>query len=198
MTLVKISTANTGYEVTLVPPMHLDWSDEEPEELDVNDLALVIIPSLKAITRVSNSFGQAWFDGKQSLKDTWIKGETRRYPLWVNTYFYHMQQTCCIADKWCTAADWLHEEPLIRDEALVKETAYIYLGTLKQWSGNIHSLGNDLKLEFMADILGNHSLPGRVVDALLNLLSLRLQHKKSTSPFLIADTQFPDCIEDEV
>ncbi len=81
--------------------MHLDWSDEEPEELDVNDLASIIVPSLKAITRLNDTFGQAWFDGKQSLKDMRTGGETRRYPLWVNTYFHNMRQACRISDKWC-------------------------------------------------------------------------------------------------
>ncbi len=44
-------------EVTPVLSMHLDWSDEEPEELDVNDLASIIVPSLKAITRLNDTFG---------------------------------------------------------------------------------------------------------------------------------------------
>ncbi len=185
-------------EVTPVPSMHLDWSDEEPEELDVNDLASIIMPSLKAITRLNDTFGQAWFDGKQSLKDMRTGGETRRYPLWVNTYFHNMRQACRISDKWCAASDWLHKTPLIDEELSVKDTAYAYLGTLKCWDGEIHGLCNDLKLEFMADILGDHPLPGGVVDAMSNLLSLRLQCQKPTSHFLITDTRFPDLIEAEV
>ncbi len=37
-----------------------------------------------------------------------------------------------------------------------------------------------------------------VVDAMSNLLSLRLQCQKPTSHFLITDTRFPDLIEAEV
>lgn len=184
-------------EVTPVPPMHLNWSDEDPEELDLVNFASIIVPSLKAITCLSDNFGQAWFDGKGSLKATCISRETRRYPLWINTYFHCIRQACRIADKWCAAMDWLNKASLIKDKTSVEEMVYTYLGTLKCWSGDIHSLGTDLKLKFMADILSDHPLPGGVVDAMLNLLSLQIQNKTSRPHFLIADTLFPDCIEAE-
>lgn len=182
-------------EVPIVPPTQLDWSDDEPDSFDFDDLSSLIVPSLKAITRLNDSFGQAWFDSKRSLKDACPGVPQRRYLFWVKTYFYDMRQACRISDKWCAAMKWLQEASLVEAEDTMKEKVYALLGTSRGWSGSICGLANDIKVEFLADLLGNNPLPNGIVDALLNLLSLRLQHLGLTSHFLITSTEFSNSIE---
>ncbi len=178
--------------------MHLDWGKDEPDDVDIEDLASVIVPSLTAITRLSAGFGQAWFNGKRSLKDTRTRSDARTYPFWVQTYFYDMRQACHISEKWCATMKWLDETPLVEAETTMKDTTYRLLETLRGWNGSIHGLGNTFRQEVLADVLANEPLPSDVVDGLLNILSLRLQCSNPASRFLITTTDFPNYIASEV
>ncbi|KAK0244877.1 hypothetical protein EDD85DRAFT_785245 [Armillaria nabsnona] len=188
-------------EAAVIPTMELDWSYDAPDtegNLLEDTLSTIVVPSLKTLTRLHESFGQAWFDGKQSLMDRCTGGPPRRYPMWMKEYFYSMWQVCRISLLWSQSLAWLEQEVLTEEESCAKHEVYTLLEKTKRWWGCIPGFGDDVYLEFLADILGDKALYTSVVDVMSALLSLRLHDSTPNSHTLIATTTFPDSIFAEV
>ncbi len=188
------STLPQQDEITPVTTQDLDWDYDQYETRNLQeDIPCIMVPSLEALTRLDESFGQAWLDGKRSLLDR-RTGLSRFYPPWILSYFFKLRLACRIARKWNDALEWLEEESIIEDEEDAKNTVRMLLRTTQAWHGPLPGLEEVVHLELVADILGDKPLATSVIDAMVSNLSLQLHHTYPDSPILFATTTFPDYI----
>ncbi len=174
-------------------PLELSFSDDEPDKIDEieEDLANIVIPSFDTVICMEREIGQAWFDGKQSIKDD-RHGIPRRYPFWMCSYFSRMQRTCTIFDRWADASSWLKRKPesvlvAAEEEQLTQTITDLWDRT--PWIGTFEDRGiGEVYFEDLVDLLRDQCLRSDIVDGLLERLSLRLKHGNKPSSDIIATT----------
>ncbi|KAF8586836.1 hypothetical protein K439DRAFT_1614804 [Ramaria rubella] len=146
---------------------------EEPPIADTASIVRCSIPPMLFLVRLLNAFGQAWFDGKQSLVDWWEETPTT-LPFWVLTYwsdFACVLSGCC---DWILAERWLlAQQKDGQVEKLVKEACGIFQSI--NWNSPMQGPTNDMDTLDLSQLLGKWLINCKVVDAIFSLINERVQ-----------------------
>ncbi|KAJ6622832.1 hypothetical protein B0H10DRAFT_2214142 [Mycena sp. CBHHK59/15] len=161
-----------------------NYSASEPTANIEEILAFLALPNRSLLRKIIDGFGQAWFDGKKSLR-TWLHPEVR-YPFWALTYWGEMIDVCKAKDVWLRADVWLKKRGKTEEERTMKHTVY-GLWNVAGWHGSLHGFGSLETLD-LAKFFSEDYLEGSIVNAMLALLSLRLTG--SGDDQLIVNTTF--------
>ncbi|KAJ7204641.1 hypothetical protein GGX14DRAFT_569210 [Mycena pura] len=171
----------------------VDFDAATPSSLPTNPSEILPLP-LQTIQRLNNAFGQAWFDGKLSIRDARDASCIHFFPLWYLSYAGRLRLAARSFYHWGRAIIWLLEE---RDEQEPEEeewkerTAHL-LSTMSGWTGRVGGKVHDLHFEDLADVLGENPLVGAILDTLIRDLQQRIVLQKGTaSAVFLADTSFP-------
>ncbi|KAJ7918259.1 hypothetical protein B0H13DRAFT_1869581 [Mycena leptocephala] len=139
-----------------------------------------------------SGFGQAWFDGKKSLR-TWMNPDVA-FPFWGLSWWGEVLDAAEAKEQWQRAASWLEARGKTEEE-LVHKSAVQGLWRLIGWHGSVRGFAgvpvSDLA-SYLTDYLGTS-----LVDAMLDLLSTRLKAfggARSDST-IIANTTFAQFID---
>ncbi|KAJ7195374.1 hypothetical protein GGX14DRAFT_575691 [Mycena pura] len=155
--------------------------------------------SVATIRRLDNTFGQAWFDGKKSIRDARDPNNVQHWPLYFLTYAESLRQTCRCWVAWRAAIFWALEEHDDEEPEEVKwrQRTVNLLSSIVGWSGRVGCGLGDLSYEHLAEVLGENMLMGSVVDALVHDIKTRLTIRDGTSSeHIIGDTMFARCMTD--
>jgi hypothetical protein len=166
-----------------------DFFDHTEPAKDIEDILFFLaLPTCAMLATMNQEFGQAWFDGKQSIR-TRINPDVA-YPFWVLTYWGVMLDACESKNAWLRAETWLNGRGKTAEEATLKLTVR-GLWSVLQWHGSLAAFG-DVQPIRLAAIFSSNYLGTDIVDALVSLLSfrLRLSDDPMSNNTLIVDTNF--------
>ncbi|KAJ7114968.1 hypothetical protein C8R44DRAFT_881016 [Mycena epipterygia] len=164
------------------------YTTKEPTKNIEELLPFLALPTRPILRNITDKFGQAWFDGNKSIC-TSVNPELA-YPLWILTYWAEMVDVSEAKDTWLHAETWLNKTGKIKLESDLK-LAVRGLWSVVGWHGSVHGFAN-LPTSYMAKLFSEDYLDGRIIDAMLTLLSLRA--RISGEETLIVGTTFADYI----
>ncbi|KAG6848002.1 hypothetical protein H0H93_004243 [Arthromyces matolae] len=111
------------------------FSDDEPTS---NPLALLErpIPSPTFLALLQKEFGQAWFNGAQSILDPRYNNAMDRFPLWIITVWSEMVDVVDKQNTWRKAHLWLEDEAKLRKDPATLQELESVVETLKTLGWN--------------------------------------------------------------
>lgn len=174
-----------------------DFYEKDPEEISDN-INNMLVPSTHTLDILSRCLGQAWFDGKKSIR-VW-NDETFSFglnlPFWVITYWMRVHTLKGVQEQWMTGKLWL-ESAMTSPEEISMGSRVRDIMEKIGWDGWV--LGNttrtDVRVEELSDFLSDRYLTGGIVDAMTTLLVERLvQSPGEGKTTFIATTYFSNCI----
>jgi hypothetical protein len=168
------------------------FSDMAPTSEIEDMLSFLVVPSRAELRQFLKEFGQAWFDGKKSIR-TWINPEIA-CPFWVLTYWGEILDAMEARDRWQSAAFWLERRGKTTEELVLKRTVQ-GLWRIIGWHGSVHGF-DSVAVSDLASLFSQDYLGGNLVDAMLSLLSMRL--KAAGGPIdttVIVNTTFGQMID---
>ncbi|KAJ7211695.1 hypothetical protein GGX14DRAFT_623340 [Mycena pura] len=182
--------------------------DHELADITFDDAEPTFIPASLAETsfklvrkstlrRLHKDFGQAFLDGKRSIRDARDSNNIQFYPLWYLSYAERARQDALSWNAWDNAMAWIiaHHENEEPEESVWRERTCTLLASMRGWSGRVGCGLGDLTFERLAEILGDSWLSDAVVDALIRDIEARMKTRDgSSSDMLLADTFFATCI----
>ncbi|KAJ7437476.1 hypothetical protein B0H11DRAFT_2255351 [Mycena galericulata] len=164
------------------------YTTAEPTENIQEVLPYLALPSRTMLHQMVGEFGQAWLDGKKSLR-TWFNPDVA-YPLWALTYWQEMLDISDAKDTWLHAESWLSSTGRTPEEAELKlQVRGIW--SVAGWHANLAGFST-LSTVALAELFSDNYLDSRIVDAMLTLLALRARIAGEES--LIIQTSFSDYI----
>ncbi|KAJ7839112.1 hypothetical protein B0H14DRAFT_3458877 [Mycena olivaceomarginata] len=162
-----IDTADVNFLVGF-DATHPSFNPSSP--CDIPLLPLAIIRQLR------NTHGQAWLDGKKSIRDA----RTPDHQVHLGPRD-HMDNA--------GAEDGETEESQWRDRTVE------LLSLMTGWTGRVDCGLQDLTFEHLAEVLGENELTDTILDALMKDLERRLKASNGdSSAVVVADTFLPRCI----
>ncbi|KAJ6493128.1 hypothetical protein C8R45DRAFT_1073149 [Mycena sanguinolenta] len=169
------------------------FSDMEATRDIEEMLPLLIVPTRREVAKFFEGVGQAWFDGKKSLC-TWVNPEIV-FPFWVLTYWREVLDASDAKDRWIAAAQWLKARGRTEEELVQKRTIQD-LWNILGWRGSMRGFAG-VSVSDLADLFSPAYLHGNLVDALLNLLSIRLKGlgDRRADCAIIVDTSFAGFVD---
>ncbi|KAJ7677632.1 hypothetical protein B0H17DRAFT_1078976 [Mycena rosella] len=137
--------------------------------------------------------GQAWFDGHTSIR-TWLNPEIA-FPFWALTYWAEMLDACESKDAWLRAEFWLNRTGKTEEEKMMS-LAVRGLWNGLVWHGQLQGFGG-IQIVSLAALFSTEYLGSDIVDALIALLSFRLQLSEDpkSGNTLLADTTFAAVVQ---
>ncbi|KAJ7604607.1 hypothetical protein DFH06DRAFT_1386901 [Mycena polygramma] len=171
--------------------MELDFdffSATEPTDNIEEILPFLGIPSPTMLDSMNAALGQAWFDGKNSIR-TWINPGVA-CPFWVVTYYREILDAYESKIAWLRAEAWLDRLGKTEEERTLKLTIH-GLWTVLGWHGSLGAFG-DMQVIRLAALFSSDYLGTNIVDALMTVLAsrLRLSDDPRSNNTLIVDTTF--------
>ncbi|KAJ7216059.1 hypothetical protein GGX14DRAFT_391721 [Mycena pura] len=166
---------------------------EQQPTSDASVLAEVPLLSKRTIQRLDREFGQAFLDGKLSVRDARDEKCILFLPLSFVSYASRMREAVKIWHTWNNALAWMREprdkeEP---EECIWRERAHTFLTSITGWGGRVGCGLGDLTFERLAEVLGDNWLSDSVEDALVRDIKTRLNARYGASnDVLLADTFF--------
>ncbi|KAJ7257638.1 hypothetical protein C8J57DRAFT_1234785 [Mycena rebaudengoi] len=122
------------------------------------NLPFLVLPSRKMLRQMFSTFGQAWFDGNNSLHT--ICNPDIVYPFWSSTYWSEMLDACEAKAEWLRAEAWLKNTGKTAEEIRMKQTV-LGLWSVGKWHGCLRGFGSlttlDLSRFFSSDYLSDHT-----------------------------------------
>ncbi|KAJ7201855.1 hypothetical protein GGX14DRAFT_571116 [Mycena pura] len=163
---------------------------------DIMALGNTPLLSRQTVQRLDREFGQAFLDGKLSIRDSRDKDNIYLWPMWFLDYARRVRTAAMAWHIWNRAVTWMRqtdeEEP---EEKIWRERTYSFLASLVGWEGRIGCGLGDLTFERLAEVLGDNWLSDSVVDALAQNIKMRVKERDGvSSEVLLADTIFATCI----
>ncbi|KAH7912046.1 hypothetical protein BJ138DRAFT_1112718 [Hygrophoropsis aurantiaca] len=131
------------------------------------------IPPSEWIQKLEKAFGQAWFDGAQSIVDRQF-GQQSRLPLWVITYWKETSIIIQKRGKWKDGTSWLnamgqdHKNPCIGEADEARET----LSSLA-WGATLCGVGRGLTVEVLAVLLSGKWINDDIINMSMRYLAER-------------------------
>ncbi|KAJ7465357.1 hypothetical protein B0H11DRAFT_2307986 [Mycena galericulata] len=183
---------NNEYDAYRVASSEVDFDATEPSFIPEKPVDWAVLP-LATIQRLETTFGQAWLDGRRSVRDSRDPEDVLYLPLWAVTYAQVIRQMCRCWTLWREAIFWVmeerdDEEP---DEPTWRQRTLNLLSSIIGWMGRVGCGLQDLTYEHLAEVLGENLLVDSVVDALVQDLKHRIRAKDgATSNYILADTFF--------
>ncbi|KAJ7433411.1 hypothetical protein FB451DRAFT_1419699 [Mycena latifolia] len=187
-----------GFELPLIcEPMDdgTEWFSEETASPNVEELIpFLAVPTCGVVQHLLNKFGQAWFDGKKTIR-TCINPEII-FPFWVLTYWVKILDASDAKDRWIRAASWLDNTGKTMDELAAKRTVK-GLWKVISWHGNLPGFGSSIPVVDLVSFFSQDYLAGNLVDAMMNLLSIRLAGSDGpvSDSTLVVDTTFSQFLQ---
>ncbi|KAJ7764023.1 hypothetical protein DFH07DRAFT_770673 [Mycena maculata] len=175
----------------------IDFDTAAPSSTPINPSEMPPLP-LRTIQRLNDAFGQAWFDGKLSIRDTRDARSIRYYPLWYLSYARRVRIAARSFYRWSRAFEWIVEQPLDQEpeEEEWRQHTTELLSTIPGWTGRVGGKMHDLTFEALAELLGDNPLVGAVLDTLIQGIQERIvQRDGELTTVLLVDTSFPTFIE---
>ncbi len=129
------------------------------------------IPPSDYIKTLWSAFGQAWFDGAQSVVD--FRYKQSRLPLYVITYWDEMSRALQHAKSWKRARGWaMSWLSKLDDGEMLREAVGGVLDSLA-WGLGLRALGASSTVDSLAKLLSDDWLDDCVIDMLVTDLNLR-------------------------
>lgn len=131
---------------------------------DLRCLATRPIPSVDWLAKLDAAFGQAWFDGRRSIIDSWCKDS--HLPLWAIQFWKDMVEAVKMRVMWQASDEWIAKN--MKDAASMKdgEAAREIMGTLS-WGTPLHALGSLTTMDTLTILLSDHWLDDEIMNMLL-------------------------------
>ena len=135
---------------------------------DLSCLTTRPIPPKVWINTLEKAFGQAWFDGKQSIMD--VRYKNSRLPLWVLLYWREMSD---VLEKWATwkkAEEWLtrwgkHGETLEQADQVREMMASL------NWGSDITVLGASCPKHNLTQFLSDQWMDDEIINMTMHDLA---------------------------
>ncbi|KAJ7150342.1 hypothetical protein C8R46DRAFT_1358417 [Mycena filopes] len=162
------------------------YSDEEPTRDIEEMLAFILVPTRSDLRHFLTEFGQAWFDGKKSLRTSINPGIA--FPFWVLSYWAEILDASEARECWSEAASWLQSVGRTEEELNQKHVVQS-LWSAMGWHGNVRGFAG-VSVSDLAKFFSTEYLGGNLVDAMLDILSIRLKAVPHRSGTLIVNTTF--------
>ncbi|KAJ7260772.1 hypothetical protein C8J57DRAFT_1514702 [Mycena rebaudengoi] len=157
------------------------------------NLPFLVLPSRKMPHQMFSTFGQAWFDGNNSLHT--ICNPDIAYPFWSLTYWSEMLDACEAKAEWLRAEAWLKNTGKTAEEIRMKQTV-LGLWSVGKWHGCLQGFGSLTTLD-LSRFFSSDYLSGDIVNAMLQLLSLRLTASGDHTA-LITNTTFAQFVRNKL
>jgi hypothetical protein len=156
-------------------------------------LPLLVVPTRREVGQFLVDFGQAWFNGRRSLR-TWANPDIA-FPFWIITYWREILDASEAKDRWIAATAWLEVGGKTEEELMQKRTVQ-NLWRVIGWHGSVCGIAG-VTVSDLADYFSKAYLRGNLVNAMLDLLSIRLKAvgRRRSDATVIANTTFARFIE---
>ncbi|KAJ7776542.1 hypothetical protein DFH07DRAFT_951674 [Mycena maculata] len=178
-----------------INPMDDDtkWFSDQTVSANAEELIpFLAVPNQDLMNHLLNQFGQAWFDGERTVH-TWINPNIC-FPFWILTYWAEVLAAAAAKDCWIHAISWLEGTGKTMEELEMKRTVKLLWRDIP-WHGNLPGFAS-IPVVDLTSFLSQDYLTGNLVDAMLDLLSIRLT--ESMGPIadntLVVNTTFADFI----
>ncbi|KAK7008259.1 hypothetical protein R3P38DRAFT_3591876 [Favolaschia claudopus] len=194
------------YASNVLPPWDSDIDSEEINTaIEFNATHPSFTPSspcdielfpMATLAHLSNTFGQAWFDGKISICDRRSR-ITRFYPLWTLSFMKQVRAAARSMHLWSQSFAWTMQEHENEEmgESKWRERTIELLSSLSGWTGQVGCGLSDLTFEHITQVLGENTLADAVLDALMKDIERRLKGRDGDPGVVaVADTFLPRCI----
>ncbi|KAF8229013.1 hypothetical protein L208DRAFT_1483252 [Tricholoma matsutake] len=147
-----------------LPPRAEDAYSQLEPNTDLRCLATRPIPSVDWLAKLDAAFGQAWFDGRRSIIDSWYKDS--HLPLWAIQFWKDMVEAVKMRVMWQASDEWIAKN--MKDAASMKdgEAAREIMGTLS-WGTPLHALGSLTTMDTLTILLSDHWLDDEIMNMLL-------------------------------
>ncbi|KAJ7191853.1 hypothetical protein GGX14DRAFT_596768 [Mycena pura] len=176
---------------------NIAFDASEPSFIPANPLDLPLLSSA-TIQRLDADFGQAWFDGKKSIR---IRdphtGITRFVPLWGGTYASRVRVIARAYALWQSAIFWIYEEHENEepDEPEWRQRTIEMLSSIPGWEGSAPGPDGNLHFESLTELLGENPTSACIVDALVREIRRRLVLRDGAkADVVLADLEFTEFI----
>ncbi|KAJ6487065.1 hypothetical protein DFH09DRAFT_1457048 [Mycena vulgaris] len=148
-----------------------EWFSNEMASSDIEALIPFLpVPNHDILTHLLNNFGQAWFDGRKTVR-TWINPEIK-FPFWVLEYWTKVLAAAAAKGRWILAASWIDSTGKTMEKLRVKRTIKALWKRIA-WDGNLPGFAS-IPVVDLAKFFSQDYLAGNLVDAMMDLLSIRL------------------------
>lgn len=118
--LLQFDLPTAAFNDNSVDLSHAGYSNDDPDSLS-DIIRLLPITSSQLQDELTVEFGQAWFDGKMSVRD----GRTKyAYPFWVLSYWAVMRRVHTAKSKWLAAMSWLNKVDRSSEERALKQSIF--------------------------------------------------------------------------
>ena len=150
------------------------FSTEKPNE-DITCLKTRPIPPKEWLDKLEKAFGQAWFDGAQSIVDPRYKFS--RLPLWVLAFWREMKEVIEKRSIWQSAEAWLARWGKEGKELEEADHVREMMSSLT-WGLDITALGAGSPKDSLAVLLSNGWIDGGTIDMMMSQLAtcIHLNH----------------------
>ncbi|KAJ7834879.1 hypothetical protein B0H14DRAFT_2590623 [Mycena olivaceomarginata] len=147
------------------------FSDMEATQ-DIEELLpLLVVLTRREVGQFLVDFGQAWFDGRRSLR-TWANPDIV-FSFWIIIYWREILDASEAKDRWIAVTAWLEVRGKMEEE-LMQKRAVQNLWRVIRWHGSVRGIAG-VTVSDLADYFSKAYLCGNLVDAMLDLLSIRLK-----------------------
>ncbi|KAJ6545247.1 hypothetical protein B0H19DRAFT_1075591 [Mycena capillaripes] len=169
------------------------FSDEAATEDIEAVLPLLVVPTRSEHRQLLKEFGQAWFDGKKSLR-TWINPQITS-PFWVLIYWAEVLDAIEAKHLWLDVASWLENRGKTEEEMALKRTIQSLWRTIG-WHGRLRGFAG-ISVSELASFFSKDYLAGNLVDAMVDILSIRLKEVGGprSNATVIVNTTFAQFID---
>ncbi|KIY61288.1 hypothetical protein CYLTODRAFT_459984 [Cylindrobasidium torrendii FP15055 ss-10] len=137
-------------------------------DLEVHDILEIRVPSVHVLQLLHGYAGQAWLDGRQSVR-VWHDGQNTWLlcPFWILTAMSNIHQIRL--SGWAEGWAWINRVEITATAAgrILCNLARRYMQLLPACVGPADE--NDLTYQKLALLLGHHDLDGSVLDNLLHI-----------------------------
>jgi hypothetical protein len=147
------------------------FSKEEPNE-DMACLKTRLIPPKAWLEQLDKEFGQAWFNGAQSIKDERYKGS--RLQLCALTYWKEMRIVIEKRAIWQAADEWLARWGKNGEQLEEADHAREMMSCLP-WGFDIAALGAGCPKENLTVLLSDNWIDGETIDMMMFNLAARVR-----------------------
>ncbi|KAK7013894.1 hypothetical protein R3P38DRAFT_3322441 [Favolaschia claudopus] len=133
---------------------------EPPSQNLDNLLPFLPVPSRQMLARIGEAFGQAWFDGKESLRLPLHSDVV--YPFWILTFWSRMLDAIDAKARWMSAEHWLHQTGQTTEEAQLKIQIRA-MWSVTSWQEDLRYFAS-MRSRTLQDYVQTISWTGRIIE----------------------------------
>lgn len=171
--------------LVLVKPEH-SYSKQPPNEDNLSAVVARPIPTEEWINGMHVAFGQAWFDGAQSVVDPLRKDV--RLPFPVLTFWRKASGALARRAIWLSSDDWLERCGQDEETAVLVRGVRDMLGSIA-WDAHTQAFNSSTEITILADLLADKELTDEIFNMLLCHLDRRARHDPDLQHVAFAPVQ---------